>query len=376
MIRKIIYSIALLYAVLLTGCAMGPQGFFALGNEKIKKYDCQSSADYQKAAEMELEDEGDWYPIYMLSLGLSRYYCSDYDGALKAFGVLDQYAVLRSDRGAAEKTFEFLKSKGNRSYELTEREETLLHFYMGMINFKKAQFEDAMVEFKKVDYIADGVYSSLPLVALMRGLTYEKLNDKGNALVAYKKVAEQNKLSPVGFMLAYRLEIAEGNKKYWATELKNKFDIDVQSIPFNKKEIFTIVECANGLPSNYKFNITYNQIVNRAYLLDAVNPDFSFGDFASGVLKEVGSKLARDLVKQGAASLIPGGGLIAGLFLGGDKAENRAWMNLPEIFIVDIAYLDEGAYNVKVQYLEDNSVEKEKVTSLDTNSNIVFVTNF
>ena len=224
--------------IILTGCSMSAKDYFVKGTEEMKQYKCtESMNDLKMAADMEYEDEGDWYPIYMLGLGLSRYYCNNLDSALNAFGSIDQYAVLRSDRDAIEKGFEFLKSKGNRTYELTEREETLLHYYLGMINFKKGNYEDAMVEFKKVNYIADGNYSKLPLIALMRGLTYEKLNDNSNAFVAYKKVVEQNPESPVGYILCYRLENTEGNKLYWENELKSKFNIDIKSLRDRKSVV-------------------------------------------------------------------------------------------------------------------------------------------
>lgn len=360
-----------------TGCGMTAGDYFVRGTAEMQQYQCaESTNDLKTAADMELEDEGDWYPIYMLQLGLSRYYCDDLDGALKAFMTIDQYAVLRSNRDALEKGFEFLKSKGNRTYELPEREETLLHYYMGMINYKKGNFEDAMVEFKKVDYIAEGNYSQLPLIALMRGLTYERLGDESNAFVAYKKVAEQNPESPVGYLLCYRLESAEGNKTFWENEYKSKFNQDIGNITSRGKEILTIVECQNGLDNEYSFVLNYSDIESRAYLFDTVIPDFDFGDFAAGVLSEVGSKLARDATKRVAANLIPGGGLIAGLFLGGDEAEQRAWTGLPQLFVVDATYVPEGNYNLDIKYYEDGDLEKSKTLIINTENEVVFVTNF
>ncbi len=376
--KKTLLLLSLLGAgIFLSGCGMGAHDYFVRGSSELEEYKCDESInDFKMAADMELEDEGDWYPIYMLGLGISRYYCNDIDGSLNAFGAIDQYTVLRSNRDDLEKGFEFLKSKGERTYELTEREETLLHYYLGMINFKKGNYEDAMVEFKKVDYIADGNYSKLPLIALMRGLTYEKLNDESNAFVAYKKVAEQNPDSPVGYLLSYRMENTDGNKLYWETELKNKFNIDVKNLVSQGKEFITIIECKNGLDSEYKFALNYNNYNSRAYLFDVVDPDFDFGDFAAGVLKEVGSKVARDLIKNIAANVLPGGGLIAGLFLGGDKAEQRAWVNLPQLFVVDVSYIPEGSYDLNIEYYEDQDLEKEKSLNVDTRDNIIFVTNF
>lgn len=371
MLRKTILLISTIFIFVVTACAPTAQNFYQKGLAEVKQYNCQSSDDFKTAAEMELKDEGKWYPIYMLSLGLSRYYCNDLDGAANAFGSIDQYTVLRSNRDAASKTFEFLKSQGNRTYELTEREETLLHYYMGMINFKKQNYEDAMVEFKKVDYIAEGVYSKLPLIALVRGMTYEKLNDPGNALVAYKKIVEQNPTSPVGYILCRRMEIATGNKVFWENELKSKFNYDLSKLDSGGKEIISLVEFSGGVSSDYKFEIIYNQLNNQAFLFDVVKPDFSFGNFAAGVLKEVGSKLAREAIKS-----IPIVGSFAGLFLGGDQAESRAWLALPEFYVVDVAYLNPGAYDLNVKLYDGSDLIKEKSTKMSTADNIVFITNF
>lgn len=375
--KSIFLSFYFIVQFFISGCGMKAHDYFVKGNDELLKYNCsQAVSDHKIASNMELEDKGDWYPIYMLGLGMSRYYCNDLDGSFNAFGVIENYTVLRSNRDGLEKGFEFLKSKGNRTYELTEREETLLHYYLGMINYKKANYEDAMVEFKKVDYIAEGNYSKLPLIALMRGLTYEKLNDHGNAFVAYKKIVEQNPESPIGYMLCYRLEPTHGNKIFWKDELQNKFNINIENISVNKKEIITIIEGHDILENNTKLTLDINNLNKNVVMLDVVQPEFDFGDFAASLLKENASKLGRDLIKKSAASLVPGGGLIAGLFFGGDDKEIRYWVNAPQVFYVDVSYLPEDNLNIVINFYSNEKLKKTKSFIINTIQNEIFITNF
>ena len=59
------------------------------------------------------------------------------------------------------------------------------------------RYQDALVELKKVDYIAEGTYSALPLASLMRALLYVKLGENDNAMVGFKKLVESKKMSSV-----------------------------------------------------------------------------------------------------------------------------------------------------------------------------------
>lgn len=376
---KKVFLIALILGnmLLLAGCGMTAKDYYLRGTNEIYKYNCVSSTkDLKKASEMELKDEGNWYPIYMLELGLARYYCNDLEGALKAFQVLDNYAVLRSNRNIAEKGFEFLKSKNKRTYELTEREETLLHYYMGIINYRLGNYSDALIEFKKVDYIANGVYSKLPLIALVRGLTYVKLGDNGNALVAFKKVAEQNPTSPVGFFLAYSLEQVSGNKEYWKNKLKNKFAINIDKKLQEGKETILFVESYNNVSSNDTMVVKYNNLYEKAYLLDVVDPDFNFGDFLVKGLKEVASKLLRDAAKRTLAK-VPGLGILSSIVLGNDEEDTRAWRYVPKMYFVTLNYLKPQNYNVTIELKnDDNEVIKSKIIDIDNENKSLFVTNF
>jgi len=362
--------------MLFSGCSPTAKDYFVKGNEAMQEYNCSEATKNLKiASEMEIEEEGELYPIYMLGLGLTRYYCNDLKEALNTFTAIDKYTVLRSNRSVVEKGVEFLKTKNDRTYELSEREETLLHYYMGVINFKLENYEDALIEFKKVDYIADGNFSKLPLIALMRGMTYEKLNDLSNALVAYKKIIEKNPLSPVGYIMGLRLEIDEEKKIGWQNKLLTDFNIDVKNLTANGKEIITIIECNEELSSDYKFQINYNDFKTQAYFFDAVDPEFKFDDFANGVIKEIASSYARNTIRNIAESLIPGGGLLTGLILGGSSAERRYWYNLPNSFVVDVCYLPDDIYDVKIKYFEDEELKKSKELCI-SNDVLIFVTNF
>lgn len=375
---RIIILLVVISSFYLIGCGMNAKDYFLRANTELEQYECEKATqDFKIAADMELEDEGNYFPIYMLGLGLSRYYCNDLEGSLKSFGSIDQYTILRSNRDAVTQGMDFLKSKGNRVYELTEREETLLHYYMGMINFRLENYEDAMIEFKKVDFIAEGNYSKLPIVALMRGLTYEKLGDQSNAFIAYKKIVEQNPESPVGYILSHRLEPNEGNRTFWENELKSKFQIQIQKSSDSAEEILTIIECQNYPSNDDNYFVEYDAQKTKVYLFDTVNPDFSFADFAGGMLKEVGSKMARDLTKNVAASLIPGGGLLAGLVLGNDKAEDRAWFQLPKFFLVDLSYIDKNSLrSIKITRYDEEDLEGERVIPIIADSSKLIVAHF
>ena len=374
--RRGIFYILIFFLSFLYGCGMSAHDYFLKGTNEMVQYNCsESTKDLKKAADMEFKDNGDWYPIYMLDLGLSRYYCNDFDGAMKAFMVVDKYAVLRSNRNFFKKGFEFLKSKGNRTYELTEREETLLHYYMGMIDYLQAKYNQALIEFKKVDYIAEGNYSKLPIIALMRGLTYEKLDDNGNALVAFKKIVKMNPNSPIGYILCYEKENNEGNKNYWKKQLLEKFKINVDSLINKGKRNITIIECQNKIDKKDNFFVYYNNNESKSYLFDVVDPKFNFSDFLVKGLKEVASKVLRDEVKN-LASAIPGGGLVASLILGGDKQETRYWYKLPQFFVVDINYILPGEYKIRIDV--DNNGEivySRKVTKFKNKNSDVFVIN-
>jgi tetratricopeptide (TPR) repeat protein len=376
--KAILYSVfTIVVFTLLTGCGMDAKDYFVRGNEELTQYDCKCVQDYKVASEMELEDEGDWYPIYMLSLGLGRYYCDDFEGSMKAFQTVDQYIIKKSETSDLEKGYEFMLSKGNRMYELTEREETLLHYYMGMSNFKLQNYEDAMIEFKKVDYIAEGEYAALPLIALMRGLTYEKLGDKGNATVAYKKIMEENPESPLGYILTLRTEEVEGNRTYLLNKLQEKFNLKFENPTPDKQQVITLLECTGGIVNDYRFVIDYKSVQNNAYLFDRVDPEFNFDDFATGLIKEIGSAMTRNLAKYGLSVGIPiFGGIIGEVAFGGEEGESRSWSNIPEVFIADVVYLNQGEYDINIQYYDGDELIREKNEHLDTSKDIVFVTIF
>jgi len=364
------------FLLFLISCAPTAATYYEAGTKQFVQDDCNSVQNFEKASEMEIEDDGDCYPTYMLSLGLARYNCNDYQGALKAFQTVDFYVFKRSNREAEEKGFDFLKSKGNRLYELTEREETLLHYYMGMIHFKLGNYSDALVEFKKVDYIAEGNYSKLPLVALMRGLTYEELGEQDNALVAYKKIIEQNHQSPVGYYLAIRLEPDEGNRDVLKQMLSDSCGIQYTEPQQHQCTIIVLLEGKGTLDSDENIEIRYAAENHQVRLFDVVNPEFDFGKFSAGVIKEVGSALARDLMKNVASQFIPFGGSIVNAFLGGEKAEDRYCAILPGYFIADVMYVNSGIVNFEVNKYEDDELSLTKEYSFDNRDEYLFVSSF
>ena len=350
--RYIVVTVLTLVALALNACGPKAADFYTQGITQLNSYDCPNSiSSFKTASDMEFEDEGKWYPIYLMSLGISRYYCNDLEIAISSFRAVDQYVELRSNISADKKALEFVKSSSQRLYQLTEREETLYHFYMGMINYKQGNFKDALIEFKKVDVIADGVYSKLPLVALARGLTYQKLGERDNALVAFRRVIEQNPFSPVGYKLAIQVETDESNRTVFITQLKDKCGLDYVKPALDEVPVVSLIECRGEMnKEKASFQMKFDDVSSSCLIFDPVRPDFDFGAFAANVAKEVASKVARDAMKDAAGSLIPGGSLIAGLFLGGDEADNRAWHSLPDYFVADVVYLKKDkTYSVKLE---------------------------
>ncbi len=363
--------ISCVIALVFIGCGPKAANFYTQGMGELNSYNCVAVDNFKKAADMEFEKEGNWYPIYMMSLGQGRYYCNTFPDALKAFQTIDQFVVLRSERSGAVKAVEFLKSSSKREYELTEREETLYHYYMGVLNYDMGNYSDAMIEFKKVDYIAEGVYSKLPLVALMRGLTYAKLGEIDNALVGFRKVMEQIPHSPIGYKLAILTETNQTNIDLYTRQLKDSCGVEYAKPGVDEMGVVTLIECKGELnKKNTTLMLTYNELSSTATLLDPVQPDFNFGAFAGGILKDIASKVMRDAAKNAAASIIPGGGILAGLFFGGDEKDTRAWQTAPDYFLADVVNLKKNStYSI---YAHNNETGATRTLSYDVKeANIV-----
>ena len=106
-LQTMLMGIAVASTILIVGCGggMNAAAYHAQGQQQFSQYDCNSNASFKKAADMEFEKEGDWYPIYMLDLALARVYCDSAADAIKAFQTVDQFVVKKSDRSATATFF-------------------------------------------------------------------------------------------------------------------------------------------------------------------------------------------------------------------------------------------------------------------------------
>jgi tetratricopeptide (TPR) repeat protein len=346
----ILVGISSLVSMCLVGCGMSARDYYQKGVREMNVYDCASDSSFKQAAAMEFEDEGNWYPVYMMSAGLSRIYCGNYEGALKAFQTIDQFVVRKSEQGAGTKAAEFLKTSSKRTYELTDREETLLHFYMGLASYELGRYDDALVELKKVDYIAEGTYSRLPLASLMRGMIYLKLGESDNALVAFRKVIEVNPKLPAGYTLAILASQGASTKNYLKKALLDSCGIQFVEPKPEEKTVLVVVEMTHWNNDEYVYRTQYDERNSRAFVLDAVDPDFDFSKFTAKVVKDVASSLARDAASRATFGL-------SGLFFGGGGSDERSWATLPSMYLADVVILSKSQVAASVLRNDEGKIK-------------------
>jgi tetratricopeptide (TPR) repeat protein len=339
--------------IILNGCAMKAIDYYNEGRTQLNIYNCASDTSFKRASEMEFTDEGNWYPIYMMSLGLSRLYCEEYAGALKAFQTVDQFTVKKSQVSDAAKVGEFIKSSSRRMYELSDREETLLHYYIGIANYQLGNYEDALIELKKVDYIAQGTYAALPLSSLTRSLIYLKLGQVDNAMVGIRKAIEVDPKSALAYKLAVLYAPSETDKEFFRRSLQEKFNITFVPPAPDEKPTLVFYEFDSKYEPEYTLKTSYGGNTSAASFVDAVDPDFDFGKFVGGVMKEMASGVARDVASRATCGL-------SSIFTGGNERDERGWHTLPRYFIGDVAYVREGPTDSRIRVLDGDDLKKER----------------
>ncbi len=100
----------------------------------------------------------------------------------------------------------------------------------------------------------------------------------------------------------------------------------------------------------YVYRTQYDERNSRAFVLDAVDPDFDFSKFTAKVVKDVASSLARDAASRATFGL-------SGLFFGGGGSDERSWATLPSMYLADVVILSKSQVAASVLRNDEGKIK-------------------
>ncbi len=140
---------------------------------------------YRQIVEQKFKERDLSYILSLLSYGITSFYDYHLDDARKAF--FAAYKIDAGERPEAAKIYDWLVVDSRAVYKLRKRERELVHFYLGLCYLMVDDPARALVEFKKLrQYDQDA--SKLPIVNFYLGMVYEKLGKFDDARIEYRQL--------------------------------------------------------------------------------------------------------------------------------------------------------------------------------------------
>jgi tetratricopeptide (TPR) repeat protein len=309
------------------------------------------------------------YPIYLLNYGAVAQYAGELDSARSSF-----WTAYRIDEGEISeftKGVEWLKADQRRVYELTKRESELLHFFLGLNYFQAGYSDKALIEFKKVELIDQGV-SVLPIINFYSGMCYEILEKYDDAQIEYNKLKttiSKNEF-PFIYLALAQLEFLLMN----SNEASICFDeyCDLGQISYDESDRKNIIE-QNGW-QNLIIQIDHQRARTLGFAkiwvdgkyrgkvkpFDYFSVEMSGDEKLRKDMKEAGSYAARKTVRGGAKAgvgkCLPGFGCLGGfatdIVIGTDEEdeETRFWYYTPMGFSLTMLPIRSISQDLKITF--------------------------
>lgn len=167
-------------------------------NSKFEQGDFGGARSYL-AGQKKLS-EGGARVLYHLNYGTASFMLDDSQESIRHFAEADRY-VSDFSKNYAYEALALISNPTVRPYETEYFENVMLHFYQALNYVKLNDFEEALVECRRMnlelDKLSDAFrkhdgkrYSRDAFGHLLQGLLYETRGDQNNAFVAYRNAAE------------------------------------------------------------------------------------------------------------------------------------------------------------------------------------------
>ena len=300
------------------------------------------------------------YPLYMLNLAAADYRAGKLDEARRAFTV-----ALKLSHGenlnAVEKNFGFLAPKSESSYKLRDYEEIIVHFYLGLIYVRMGEFDDAVVEFKKINLI-DPEY---PLVHFIMGKIYQINGNGEDAEIEFRLTNRYRKNFPYAYFEKAGFYRKNGMAEEADRALKKYLYLDGESRLAEEAKkngkmpaggIVLVLDASSWAgkigkknKGGYFYKIYIDgKFYGKSYLIE---------DMELNKIKKRTAKFIKETLKNAARSAI-----IKKVF-GSDASDNterRGWDKVPGLIHLFEAYLPAGEHKMKISlYAGDLAIESK-----------------
>jgi len=274
-----------------------------------------------------------------------------------------------------------LTNESKQEWIGTENERFWVRFYSALANLELGRFDDAVIDLKMSEKLSE----NYPLQRYLHGWANSMLSEeRENAALHFKAVATASSGkqfvamgggAPYATLQLARLNYLEGDTKS-AVEIFNSIGPELQKNPilanqdeFLKSGTNVVLVVEKGWTENVQKDFTSKYRTVRMKIGGVESGSAHFADYSGqhdkigggeavkGALASVATQEAKKQMTKGAASLIPGGGLVAGLFMGGNRKPSvKSWDKIAPSFYLYETRLPPGRHSLLAELLDDKGV--------------------